>query len=108
MRKAEAQVEIRSLHGGPETDPLDLELFGEPFAYSLHHVVHEAAREPVQRFHAARFCFTHQGHPVLLDARADVARQFRVEVSLGAFHRAGSVTAEVSLDLAGHLDRLTT
>src|SRR5207244_13135472 len=99
MREAEAQVKDRSLHGSPETDTFDLELFGETFAHSLHHVMHKAAREPVQRFHVARFRFTHERHTVLLDARADVPRQFPVELPLWPFHRHRSVTIDGHPDL---------
>ena len=31
----------------------NLELLGETLAHALHHVVHETARKPMQRFHAA-------------------------------------------------------
>src|SRR5436189_2654354 len=47
MRKAEAQVKDRSLHGSPETDSFDLQLLGETFTHSLHHIMHAAARESV-------------------------------------------------------------
>src|SRR4030095_12796206 len=53
MRETQTQVKGRSLDGSLETNSFDFELLAETLAHALHHVVHEAARKPMQRFHAA-------------------------------------------------------
>src|SRR6266513_6502901 len=68
MRETEAQVKDGTLNGSLETYSFDLELLGESLTHTLHHVVHEAARKPMQRFHAAGLCFAHQGYSIILHA----------------------------------------
>src|SRR5213078_1133108 len=53
MRETEAQVKGRPLNGSLETYSFDLELLDESLAHTLHHVVHEATREPMQGFYTA-------------------------------------------------------
>src|SRR5437016_7827760 len=105
MREAEAQVEVRPLDGGPESDAFDLELLGESFAHSPNHVVLKTARKSVQRFHAARFGFTHDRYTVVCHARLDVARKRPLHFSFRPFHRHLAAISDVHLDLVRNLDR---
>src|SRR5205823_8834663 len=106
MREAEAQVEVRPLDGRSESDAFDLELLGEPFADSAHHVVHEAPRKSVQCFRAACFRFPHQRYTVILHARPDFPWKRPLQFSLRPFYRYLSAVADVDLYLVGNFDRL--
>src|SRR5215468_3029511 len=105
MREAEAQVEVRSLNGRPETDTFDFQFLDEPFADSLDHVVHETTRKSVQRFRAARFRFPRQRYSVVLHASLDFTRKRPLQFSLRPFYGHPSAVADVHLDLVGNLDR---
>src|SRR4029078_4267293 len=108
MREAEAQVEIRSLNGRPETDAFDFQSLGEPFADSLNHVVHETARKSVQRFHATRFRFPRQRYTVVLHARLDFAGKRPLQFPLRPSYRHPSAIADVDLNLVGNFDRFVS
>src|SRR6476620_8318054 len=106
MRETEAQVEVRSLNGRPETDAFDFQFLGETFADSLNHVVHETTRKSVQRFRVPRFRFPRQRYTVVLHARPDFARKRPLQFSLRPFYGHLATIADVHLDLVGNLDRL--
>src|SRR5215471_12537663 len=105
MREAEAQVEVRSLNGRPETDTFDFQFLGEPFADSLDHVVHETTRKSVQRFRTARFRFARERYSVVLHARLDFTGKRPLQFSLRPFNRHLSAVTDVHLNLVGNLDR---
>ena len=105
MREPEAQVKVRALDRRSETDALNFQLLGEPFADSAHHVVYKAPRKSVQCFGAARFRLPNDRHAVVLHARPDFAGKRPLQFSLWPFYRHLSAVADVHLDLVGNLDR---
>src|SRR5215467_13779563 len=94
MREAEAQIEVRSLNGRPETDTFNFQLLGEPLADPLNHVVHETTRKSVQRFRTARFRFPRQRYTVVLHASLDFPGKRPLQFSLRPFNRHLSAVAD--------------
>src|ERR1043166_3927227 len=105
MRETQAQVEVRSLDGRPETDTFDFQFLGEAFADSLNHIGHETTRKSVQRFRTTRFRVPRQRYTVVLHAGLDFAGKRPLQFSLRPFYRHLPAVADVHLDLVGNLDR---
>ena len=100
MREAEAQVEVLSLHGGLETDALDLEILVKP-CYAHDHVVDQGARETVQRLHAAGLRAANKRDLVVGHVGLDSLRQRPAQVSLSGLRPRPPPSSMFTLTLAG-------
>src|ERR1700737_4350302 len=108
VRKPEAEIQVRALHGSLEANALDFELFRKTFAYADDHVMHESARESVQRFHASRFRAARDRDVIVFHAARDLPWQFPIQLALRAFDRNAAVIVDVDFDFIGNVDRFVS